>query len=404
VIRWKTRDQTDLDYTPIPALSRDNTEKDVQFTQEVRLASSPAASLKLSDRATLSWQTGAFLFTQQYEQQAFNTYGAFVLAPVPVEQTAPDADLDDFGVSLYGQAVATIHDKLDLTAGARFDHENKKALLNTSFLPQIAPPTSLDAEESFSNVSPQFSAMYRFQPGRSVYASVARGFKAGGFNPTSPAGSSAYGEEHAWHLEGGLKTLLAGNRIRFNAAAFYIDWNDLQLNVPDPQFLGQFFIANIGSATSKGAEFEAAVRANEYVNVFGSLGLISARFGANTTSSGVNVSDNKVPNTPDYTATFGAQLSKTLNSDTSLYGLGEIVMYGAFKYDDANLQEQDAYSLANFRAGVRWKYIFAEGWIRNAFDTDYIPLAFPYPGLAQSGFIGESGRPRTFGITGGVRF
>ena len=53
-----------------------------------------------------------------------------------------------------------------------------------------------------------------------------------------------------------------------------------------------------------------------------------------------------------------------------------------------------AYSLANFRAGVRGRYLFAEGWIRNAFDTEYVPVAFSYPGLAPSGFIGPTSRPR----------
>ena len=45
-----------------------------------------------------------------------------------------------------------------------------------------------------------------------------------------------------------------------------------------------------------------------------------------------------------------------------------------------------------------------EAWIRNAFDTKYIPLAFAYGQLAPSGFIGEMGRPRTFGVSAGVGF
>ena len=44
-------------------------------------------------------------------------------------------------------------------------------------------------------MSPQFAVSYRFQPERMVYVSVGRGFKAGGFNPASPPGSEAYGEE-----------------------------------------------------------------------------------------------------------------------------------------------------------------------------------------------------------------
>jgi hypothetical protein len=33
-----------------------------------------------------------------------------------------------------------------------------------------------------------------------------------------------------------------------------------------------------------------------------------------------------------------------------------------------------------------------------------VPLAFAYPGLAPSGFVGEPGRPRTFGVSVGVGF
>ena len=40
---WKTDDLTDLDYTPLPLVTRTNAEKDFQFTQEVRFASAPAA-------------------------------------------------------------------------------------------------------------------------------------------------------------------------------------------------------------------------------------------------------------------------------------------------------------------------------------------------------------------------
>ena len=65
---------------------------------------------------------------------------------------------------------------------------------------------------------------------------------------------------------------------------------------------------------------------------------------------------------------------------------------------------QSAYTLANFRAGARGKNVFVEGWVRNAFDTFYILTAFPSLGLTPSGFIGETGAPRTFGIRAGVTF
>ena len=89
-----------------------------------------------------------------------------------------------------------------------------------------------------------------------------------------------------------------------------------------------------------------------------------------------------MPNTPDYTASLGIQLSRNLSQGATLYGRAEATFSGAFEYDDLNTERQDAYSLANFRAGVRGRLVFVEGWIRNAFDTKYIPVAFAYGALA----------------------
>ncbi len=404
-VKWKTEDETDLDYTPQAAATRSNVEDDFQFTQEVRVASAAASPVTVSSNTSLEWQAGVFFFTQNYDQHAVNRLAPFVLSPAlpfAIDQTSPRAALDDRGFGLYGQGTFTFNRSLDVAVGARFDHERKQALLETFFSVPIAPPSTVDTAETFSNVSPQISVAYRFQPGRTVYASVARGFKAGGFNPASPVGSEAYGEEHTSNIEGGVKTAWAGGRVSANAAVFVIDWSDLQLNLPNPFVPAQFYIANIGGATSRGIELEVHARPAEGVDLFGAVGYTRARFDEGTTSSGFDVSDNELPNTPDYNLTLGAQLSRAINPRITLYGRGEVTAYGAFHYDDRNTASQDAYSLANFRVGARGRLLFAEAWVRNAFDARYIPIAFPYPGFAPSGFIGESGRPRTFGVSGGV--
>ena len=406
-VRWKTDDLTDLDYTPLPLLTRSNAEKDFQFTEEVRFASAPAGAVKLSNGASLKWQTGVFLFTQNYNQDAVNNFSPFVLStfiPIAVSQHSPQASLDDTGVGVYGLGTIAFRDRVDLTFGARFDRENRKAALNTFFVPPIAAPSTVNTEKAFSNVSPQVAVSYRVQPDAMAYVSVTGGFKAGGFNPASPAGKEAYGEEHTWNIEGGLKSAWAGRRVTANLAVFSIDWRDLQLNLPNTQVPGQFYISNVGRARSSGVELEVNGRATEGCSVFATFGVTHARFGAGTTSSGLDVSGKKIPNTPDYTASFGAEVSHPVSRQIHAYGRAEAVFYGPFKYDDGNFAGQDAYSLTNLRFGARGTRLFAEGWIRNAFDTRYIPVAFAYGQLAPSGFIGESGRPRTFGLTAGVSF
>jgi iron complex outermembrane receptor protein len=406
-LKWTTEDATDLDYTPLPLIVRNNNEESFQFTQEVRIASAPNAAVQLSDEASLKWQAGVLLFTQNYEQNAVNNLAPSTFSPFidfPLAVTLPDAELDDFGIGVYGHGTATFGGRVDLTAGVRVDNEQKDAALSTFFTPQIAPRRDLVTDESFSNVSPQFSAAVRLQPEKTVYVSVTRGYKAGGFNPVSPVGSEAYGEEHAWNVEGGAKTTWAAGRVMANASVFRITWDDLQLNVPDLTSPAQFYIANIGGATSTGVEGELTARVHSSVDVFGGIGYTRARFSDGSVSNGVPVGGNLIPNTPEYSATLGAQVTHPLRPGISVYGRAEAMFYGAFEYDDLNTARQDAYSLANFRGGARGRYLFAEAWVRNAFDTKYIPVAFAYGQLAPSGFVGEMGRPRTFGVSAGVTF
>ena len=406
-LKWKTVDATDLDYSPLPLVTRDNREESFQFTQEVRVASSASSPVRLSDAGALKWQAGVFLFTQNYDQDAARNFSAGFLSPLlpfPIRQTSPQASLDDQGVGIFGQGVVTLAERLDLTAGLRFDHEQKDANINVFTTPAIQPPQQTVADEGFSNVSPQFAAAFHLNPRQTLYASVAHGYKAGGFNAVAPPGTELYGEEHTWNIEGGLKSMWAGGRVTANAAAFHIDWDDMQLNLPNLFVPGEFYIANVGGATSSGVEVELNARVHPNVDLFGGIGYTRARFKDDSISGGVPVGGNTVPNTPDYTASLGVQGSRSLAQGISLYGRAEATFSGAFEYDDLNSERQGAYSLAHFRGGVRGRFVFAEAWIRNAFDTNYIPVAFAYGQLAPSGFIGEMGRPRTFGISAGVGF
>jgi iron complex outermembrane receptor protein len=408
LVRWTTEDSTDLDYTPIPVVRRQNDEESLQFTQELRVASASQSPLQLAPDMPMRWQAGVFVFTQNYDQDAVNQLSPFALSPfipVAVSQHSPEASLDDAGVGMFGQATVTMAGRVDVTGGARVDHERKSASLRTYFAPAIAPERLVTPEERFTNLSPQVSVALRVDEGRLVYAALARGFKAGGFNAASPAGREAYGEEQTWNLEGGVKTAWIGGRVVANAAVFRIDWDDLQLNVPDPAVPAQFFIANVGGAISKGLELEVRARVLPGVDLLGALGYTHARFSEGSVSSGVNVAGNEVPNTPEYTATLGTRVSRSIASGAEVFGGAEVSLFGSLTYDDLNRGEQEAYSLTSLRAGVRHRRLVVEGWIRNAFDTRYVPVAFAFdPRLAPSGFLGESGAPRTFGFHAGVAF
>ena len=91
-------------------------------------------------------------------------------------------------------------------------------------------------------------------------------------------------------------------------------------------------------------------------------------------------------------------MSKDLHG--SLRGFAHLDASGTSRYffDASNGADDNGYQLVNLRLGAaqgRWRL---EGWLRNAFDESYVAMAFPSP-LAPSGYLGESGAPRTLGLS-----
>ncbi|MEI6560679.1 MAG: TonB-dependent receptor [Verrucomicrobiota bacterium] len=414
---WRTTDSTDLDYTAAPLATRLNSEKEYQLTQELRFASLKDAPLKLSDDFKLAWQGGLFAFSQKYDQSAASdinsTYPYYsFLIPIQVHDQT-DATLKNWGTGVYGQTTLTAWEKLDFILGVRYDYEKAKADLHpltTTTSP--ADPTLLwlsgsssHLSSNSSSVSPQFALAYHLTTSDMVYGKMTRGFKAGGFNAIAPVGAESYGEETSWCYELGTKTEWLDGKLRANAALYYIDWSDLQLNEPLLTSPGRYYIGNVGSANSKGAELELNYRPLKGWDLFGSLGYTDARFGSNSFSEGLDVSGNRLPYAPRYTANLGTQAACALDARWTLYARAQVTFYGDFPYDASNLASQGRYSLADVRIGVRNRNWFTECWVANAFNTHYVPIAFEYSKTyAPSGYIGESGAPMTVGIRAGVNF
>jgi iron complex outermembrane receptor protein len=399
-VGWETTDETDLDYQPFFLARRYNNETMKTWTQEFRFANPEGKPIALSDQVSLRWQAGLFLFHADYEQQTYNDFSAFV--PGGPFRSLGSAQLTDTGVGAYAQGTLTLWDKLDITAGLRWDYEHKDADIRASTQPALGPTTLINTDSEFTQVTPQVAITYHLTPDIITYFSFAGGYKAGGFNAVGPV---AFDEERSWNYEIGVKGRALDDKLGFGLAAFYTDWNDLQLNQPTVPPTGQFFIANAGDATSQGLELDLNYQLCDLVSVFGSASWQDTQFRSGAIDSGANLAGNNLPYAPDYTLTFGTQIEIPVTDRMNLYARADIQTIGSFDYNAQNsISPQDAYTLANFRLGMRAKSgWFAEAFVMNAFDTEYVPIAFNY-GFAPSGAVGESGAPVTFGLRAGVKF
>ena len=109
-VSWDTNDTTDLDYLAHAARRRARTPRtSASSRRSSGWRPQPRRRRAVSDRATLRWQAGLFLFSQDYAQDAVNTFAPYVLSPMlpfSVSQHSPLAALDDAGVGAYGQGHA----------------------------------------------------------------------------------------------------------------------------------------------------------------------------------------------------------------------------------------------------------------------------------------------------------
>ena len=86
-----------------------------------------------------------------------------------------------------------------------------------------------------------------------------------------------------WNYEIGMKSDFFDNRLRLNAALFYMDWSDLQTNFQQSEINedGEFILFagtdNAESASSKGVELSATALLSENLIVNFNVGYLKAK-------------------------------------------------------------------------------------------------------------------------------
>ena len=82
--------------------------------------------------------------------------------------------------------------------------------------------------------------------------------------------------ETLWGYEAGIKSDLAQNRLRINAALFYNDWHDLQGTGTDPD--GNFKRFSLGDVETTGAKLEVKPRPMSALEISGQIGILRTGF------------------------------------------------------------------------------------------------------------------------------
>ncbi len=276
---------------------------------------------------------------------------------------------------------------------------------------------------------------YRFADEVMAYASYARGYKAGGFNldrerigdsrlapnPANPAAiqadtNTSFDKELVDSYEVGLKTQWADDSLLLNAAVFYQDYTDFQLNT----FTGiQFVVTSLPKVNSQGVDFDMVwYTPLEQLSLQGGITYAKTEIEDFGTAAGFfrpEREDDTLSFAPEWSGSLSATFEQPIGSNLLLRAnLGG--KYMSEYNTGSNLDPrkmQDSYALVNGRIGIgsaseSWTI---EAWAQNITDEDYLQVAFDATLQGSSaGAVPTStidaflGAPRTYGVTARFRF
>ena len=307
-------------------------------------------------------------------------------------------------VAVFADGTWHATEKLDLTFGFRYTNDE---ITNRISNPRQGRGPGANTEE-FDDFSPRFVAGYQFTDDFRGYVNISRGYKAGGTSLNHAGGeviAMPYSEETLWNYEVGFKSEWMDRRVRLNAAAFYTEWTDMQLEsfrflVPGDLGSNVEEAISISDAEAYGFEIEMAALLSDHLSISGAVGYLDtevtcACVATIKASFPVNLEGLELPRSPDLTGSISAEYRRE-------FGTGEGWARLDFIYRDEQTTDVEgmtfeqtrgrvtpagsgfappvingfpyiapSYEIVNLRAGYRLGNIEVVGFVENLFDKEY---------------------------------
>lgn len=215
----------DQDFTPESLYFADTRLKQNMYSQEF--------TFKSNNESRYRWIAGLFAFYQKVDNRVEVSFLAQGYS------TPKYYDIPTTGIAFYHQSTYDIYAGLSASVGVRYDYEHASdhyAAYKHPFGGERKETQRVDSKLHFSQLTPKFSLQYIFPASSMAYASVSKGYKAGGFNVTFTQDDEfTFKPEYNWNYEIGAKAALFDSRLTAEAAIFYVDWRDQQYDQRIPR-------------------------------------------------------------------------------------------------------------------------------------------------------------------------
>jgi iron complex outermembrane recepter protein len=304
---------------------------------------------------------------------------------------------------------------LTLTVGVRrfnYDKVVDGVVRISNFITQsyVGPPASVDA--SASGWVSKFNVSYEINPDLMVYTMAAKGFRPGGANNVPGLASAllAYQPDSLWNYEAGVKSQWFDRRLTLNAAAYQIDWDNLQITATTAN--GAFsYLTNAGKARIRGVELEAVARPIQGLTLNATAAYVNAELTTDQANSTIlitgstGLAGDEFPNVPKFSGSVSAEYIWPLFEGINGLARADYAYVGEsasqFRPTYVYYEKQGDYGFANLRGGLEGENWGAYLFVNNV--TNKVGLTSVTSSLNNSKQV-VSITPRTVGVTLRRRF
>lgn len=345
------------------------------------------------------------------------------------------------GFAVYADATWSVTERLDLIAGARYTWDEKKfttqvddsgGALGNNFVWGLFTTGTLDDKQDWSAFTPRLALNYELNDAWSLYASVANGYKSGGFSTfgvvcpdadadpstndcpgdgtAAPAGSrpKSFDSEEVWSYEVGAKARLFAESLQLNLSLYHFDFEDLQLTYFES---GSQLTDNVAETSADGAELEVHWAPIATLDVMASVAYTDSEIDRVDPAFEGLVCDGCAGNQLWFSPEWST--SEVVTWRVPVRDGAEVFVAAEHRYQDEMFAGPDNHPAAvtpdfnefNFRLGYdsgdAWSVV---AYVQNAFDEQYFERGwenadadnlFGY-GLVDS--LVWPSKPRTFGV------
>ncbi len=374
---------------------------DLQYSTYDEDFNTVSQELRLSggDGTRLQWLAGVFGLGEKIDTSTDVVFGndAAMWGFSPKDHARQDSTIHSYIASAFAQLIYSPLPQIELTGAARLDYEKKTMDWKNKSNIAWFETDSLDLSEDWVAVSPSISIAWLFADEQRVYASVARGFKAGDFNNVmveTAVVKKAVDPEYTTTYEIGYKARLFDKRLELNSALFYIDWDDMQVDVEDKSgVFNPYQKMNAGKAHSSGMEVEARALLLRGWEAFVNVGyMFEYEFDEFKKDATTDYAGNYLPYTNAYTIGFGSVYRAACG-----FFIGVDGSFNGRKYMlEDNSYKQPGYLLLNAKVGYE-----AEDWDMSVYGRNLLDKRY-----ATSAFSGAKrvGEPLVVGMQAAYRF